>query len=107
MPQRPSRADPPRALLRQQRFAGSDAQRLEAIHRVAGSEVSVALASRGGYGLTRLLDQLDWALLARSVERGTRLSQLIDAVVREDAARQHGDDAVPANPPPERERDAG
>ncbi len=60
------------ALLRQQRFAGTDEQRLEAIHRVAASEVSVALASRGGYGLTRLLDRLDWPSLARSVERGTR-----------------------------------
>lgn len=60
------------ALLRQQRFAGSDEQRLAALHRVADSGVSVALAARGGYGLTRLLDQLDWARLARSVEQGTR-----------------------------------
>jgi len=60
------------ALLRQQRFAGSDEQRLAAIHRVADSGVSVALAARGGYGLTRLLDGLDWTRLARSVEQGTR-----------------------------------
>jgi muramoyltetrapeptide carboxypeptidase len=32
----------------------------------------VALATRGGYGLTRLLDRIDWKLIARSVERGTR-----------------------------------
>jgi muramoyltetrapeptide carboxypeptidase len=30
------------------------------------------MAARGGYGLTRLMDRIDWALLARSVERGTR-----------------------------------
>ena len=30
------------------------------------------MATRGGYGLTRLLDRIDWALLAKSVEAGTR-----------------------------------
>jgi muramoyltetrapeptide carboxypeptidase len=54
-----------------QRFAGDDATRLAALHRVAEAAPDVALATRGGYGLTRLLDQIDWALLARSVERGT------------------------------------
>lgn len=60
------------ALARQQRFAGDDATRLEALHRVARAAPSVAMASRGGYGLTRLLDGIDWKLLARSVEQGTR-----------------------------------
>jgi muramoyltetrapeptide carboxypeptidase len=60
------------ALARRQRFAGDDDTRLEAIHRVARAAPSVALATRGGYGLTRLLDRIDWKLLARSVERGTR-----------------------------------
>ena len=60
------------ALSREQRFAGDDATRLAAIHRVAKAAPSIALASRGGYGLTRLLDQLDWKLLSKSVERGTR-----------------------------------
>jgi muramoyltetrapeptide carboxypeptidase len=60
------------ALRRQQRFAGSDEERLAALHRVASQAPSVALASRGGYGLTRLLDQVDWKLVARSVEAGTR-----------------------------------
>jgi muramoyltetrapeptide carboxypeptidase len=32
----------------------------------------VALASRGGYGLTRLLDGIDWKLIQHSVEHGTR-----------------------------------
>lgn len=60
------------ARARHQRFAGDDATRLAAIHRVADAAPRVALASRGGYGLTRLLDALDWPRLARSVAQGTR-----------------------------------
>lgn len=62
----------PSALARSQRFAGDDATRLEALHRVARAAPSVAMATRGGYGLTRLLDRIDWKLIAKSVERGTR-----------------------------------
>jgi muramoyltetrapeptide carboxypeptidase len=62
----------PDALARSQRFAGDDETRLAALHRVAEQAPGVALASRGGYGLTRLLDRIDWPLLARSIERGTR-----------------------------------
>lgn len=57
---------------RHQRFAGDDAARLAAIHRVAEAAPSVAMACRGGYGLSRLLDQVDWPLLAQAVQRGTR-----------------------------------
>jgi muramoyltetrapeptide carboxypeptidase len=60
------------AFARRQRFAGDEATRLEALHRIARNAPSVALATRGGYGLTRLLDRIDWPLVARSVERGTR-----------------------------------
>ena len=60
------------ATARHQRFAGDDATRLAAIHRVAQQAPSVALATRGGYGLTRLLDAIDWKRLAHSVQRGTR-----------------------------------
>ncbi|RYG25268.1 MAG: LD-carboxypeptidase, partial [Burkholderiales bacterium] len=60
------------ALSRHQRFAGDDAARLAALHRIADAAPSVALATRGGYGLTRLLDQLDWGRIARSIEQGTR-----------------------------------
>jgi muramoyltetrapeptide carboxypeptidase len=60
------------ALARHQRFAGDDEVRLAALHRVAQQAPAVALASRGGYGLTRLLDRIDLPLLARSVEQGTR-----------------------------------
>ena len=60
------------ALSKHQRFAGDDDERLEAIHRVARARPDVAMATRGGYGLTRLLDRTDWKLLAESVDAGTR-----------------------------------
>jgi muramoyltetrapeptide carboxypeptidase len=60
------------ALAKQQRFAGDDATRLAALHRVADQAPGIALATRGGYGMTRLLDQIDWKRIARSVEHGTR-----------------------------------
>lgn len=60
------------ALARHQRFGGDDETRLAAIHRVAERAPGIAMATRGGYGLTRLLDRIDWKLLARSVRRGTR-----------------------------------
>ena len=60
------------ALLKHQRFGGDDDARLGALHRVATEAPSVALATRGGYGLTRLLDRIDWTLITRSIERGTR-----------------------------------
>lgn len=59
------------ALKKHQRFAGEDEARLAAIHRVAEAAPQVALATRGGYGLSRLLDQIDWSKLAGSIERGT------------------------------------
>ena len=60
------------ALAKHQRFAGDDDTRVNALHRVAAQAPGIALASRGGYGLTRLLDRIDWPLIARSVEQGTR-----------------------------------
>jgi muramoyltetrapeptide carboxypeptidase len=58
--------------LRHQRFGGTDAQRLETLKRVADAAPSIAMACRGGYGMTRLLDAVDWRRIARSVARGTR-----------------------------------
>lgn len=60
------------ALAKQQRFAGDDETRLAALHRVADQAPGIALATRGGYGMTRLLDRIDWKRIARSVEHGTR-----------------------------------
>ena len=53
-----------------QRFAGTDDARLAAIRRMAErDDVDVAVAIRGGYGFTRLLDRIDFAALARSGKR--------------------------------------
>ena len=57
---------------RHQRFAGDDETRLAALHRVAEAAPSIAMASRGGYGLMRLLDGIAWKKLAKAVDRGTR-----------------------------------
>lgn len=60
------------ALQKHQRFGGDDALRLAALHRVADQAPSIAMATRGGYGLTRLIDRIDWKRMARSVDSGTR-----------------------------------
>jgi muramoyltetrapeptide carboxypeptidase len=58
------------ALLSQQRFAGTDEQRLAAIERAAQSGTRATLISRGGYGLTRLLQDLPYAAIRRSIDSG-------------------------------------
>lgn len=78
------------ALAGRQRFAGDDAARLAAIHRVAEAAPSVALASRGGYGLTRLLDRIDWPLLRCSVASGTRWVGHSDFTVLQLGLLAHG-----------------
>lgn len=77
------------ALARSQRFGGDDDTRLAALHRVAGQAPSIAMATRGGYGMTRLLDRIDWALLARSVAQGTRWVGHSDLTALQLALWQH------------------
>lgn len=60
------------------RFAGDDETRLAAIHRAAASGADVALITRGGYGLTRLLPAIRYKAVAKAVERGTRFVGLSD-----------------------------
>jgi muramoyltetrapeptide carboxypeptidase len=55
-----------------QRFAGSDEERIAAIARAAASEADVALITRGGYGLSRLLPVLPYKAMANSIERKSR-----------------------------------
>jgi muramoyltetrapeptide carboxypeptidase len=56
--------------VRHQRFAGNDDERLSAIARMAArDDVDVAVAIRGGYGYSRLLDRLDFAVLAHGATR--------------------------------------
>ncbi len=66
------------ALRSHTRFAGDDATRLAAISRAAASGAEVALISRGGYGLTRLLPDLPYEAVARSIEKGTQFVGLSD-----------------------------
>ncbi len=66
------------ALASHQRFAGDDATRIAAIGRAAASRADVALISRGGYGLTRILPDLPYRQIAKAVERGTQFVGLSD-----------------------------
>ena len=52
---------------RQQRFAGTEAQRLSDINGLVNlsGENTIVLAVRGGYGASRLLESIDWAGLAK------------------------------------------
>ena len=78
------------ALKKHQRFAGEDEARLVAIHRVADAAPQVALATRGGYGLSRLLDRIEWPRLARSIERGTAWVGYSDVTALQLGAMAHG-----------------
>jgi muramoyltetrapeptide carboxypeptidase len=53
-----------------QRFAGHDEARLAAIERIASrDDVDIAIAIRGGYGWSRLLDRIDYERLKRARKR--------------------------------------
>jgi muramoyltetrapeptide carboxypeptidase len=55
------------ARLRWQRFAGTDIERIASLHRMFQREdIDLVMAARGGYGLSRMLDGIDYGLLARS-----------------------------------------
>ncbi len=60
------------ALATHQRFAGDDETRVAAIHRAACSGASVALISRGGYGVTRILPAIDYKVVGKALGQGTR-----------------------------------
>ncbi len=49
------------------RFAGDDATRIAAIQRAAASGADVALTSRGGYGISRILGGIDYKAIAKSI----------------------------------------
>ena len=68
----------PAALSTHTRFAGDDETRLAAIHRAAASGADVALITRGGYGLTRLLPHIKYKAVAKAIARGTRFVGLSD-----------------------------
>jgi muramoyltetrapeptide carboxypeptidase len=66
------------ALASHMRFAGDDATRIAAIARAAASGADVALISRGGYGLTRILPGLPYKAIAKAIDGGTQFVGLSD-----------------------------
>jgi muramoyltetrapeptide carboxypeptidase len=60
------------------RFAGDDATRLAAIHRAAASGADVAMISRGGYGLSRILPGIRYKAVAKAIAGGTRFVGVSD-----------------------------
>ncbi len=57
-----------------QRFAGSDHERLKEINNLALiSPNQVVMALRGGYGLSRLLGQINWNDIAQQVNQGLKI----------------------------------
>ena len=55
------------ALATHTRFAGDDETRLAAIHRAAASGADVALISRGGYGLSRIMPGIRYKAVAKGM----------------------------------------
>lgn len=68
----------PDALQSVTRFAGDDATRIRAIERACDSGADVAMISRGGYGLTRILPGLPYAKIDKAVARGTHFVGISD-----------------------------
>jgi muramoyltetrapeptide carboxypeptidase len=66
------------ALTSHMRFAGDDTTRITAITRAAASGADVALISRGGYGLTRILPSLPYKAIAKAIDGGTQFVGLSD-----------------------------
>ncbi len=88
----------PAASQRLQRFAGDDDARLAAIHRIADTRPSIAMATRGGYGLTRLLDRIEWKRVAKSVAKGTRWVGMSDMTALQLGLLAHADGVTWSGP---------
>jgi muramoyltetrapeptide carboxypeptidase len=66
------------ALASHMRFAGDDATRIAAVTRAAASGADIALISRGGYGLTRILPELPYKQITKAIHKGTQFVGLSD-----------------------------
>ena len=86
------------ATARAHRFAGDDDTRLATLARVAKARPSIALATRGGYGMTRLLDRIDWKAIAMSVAAGTRWVGMSDMTSLQLGLLAHADGVTWAGP---------
>jgi muramoyltetrapeptide carboxypeptidase len=67
------------------RFAGDDATRIAAVERAAASGADVAIITRGGYGLTRLLPALPYKAIAKAIDRGMQFVGLSDFTALQNA----------------------
>jgi muramoyltetrapeptide carboxypeptidase len=57
-----------------QRFAGSDAERLIELNSIPELPPhAIVMALRGGYGMHRLLDEIDWLSIANQVDKGLKI----------------------------------
>ncbi|MEY3418382.1 MAG: hypothetical protein RJA46_153 [Pseudomonadota bacterium] len=58
----------------EQRFAGTDAERLAEINQLANLSPEIAVvAMRGGYGLHRLLPDIQWSAIAKAIKNGLQI----------------------------------
>lgn len=58
----------------EQRFAGTNEQRLSEINQLADlSPEILVLVMRGGYGLHRLLPDIDWSAIAQNIQKGLQI----------------------------------
>jgi muramoyltetrapeptide carboxypeptidase len=68
----------------QERFAGSDAERLNELNGLAKLDPNhLVMAMRGGYGIHRLLPDIDWASIANAVKAGLQICGHSDFTVFE------------------------
>lgn len=57
-----------------ERFSGSDAERLAELNEIPKLDSqTVVMAMRGGYGIHRLLPDIDWASIAKAVQNGLQI----------------------------------
>jgi len=68
----------PAAFATHMRFAGDDETRLAAIGRAAKSGADMAIITRGGYGLTRLLPSLPYKAIGKAIDGGMKFVGLSD-----------------------------
>ena len=68
----------------EQRFAGSDEERLAELNQLAHLPPEIAVvAMRGGYGLHRLLPNIEWEAIAKAIKNGLQICGHSDFTVFE------------------------
>lgn len=57
-----------------ERFAGNDAERLAELNQLAQlSPLDLVMAMRGGYGIHRLLPNIEWPAIAKAIQNGLQI----------------------------------